>query len=139
MKTDLGKILMCFCVLFCASAQSADPVVTIRGIPPSGAVEAGNGAVVTVELDIHSPYHINSNQPLEEYLIPTSLKLEPVSGLEIRGIHFPVAEIKKLELSDAPMALYEGAVKIAVEVVPAESLAGRDVAKRFLRSASYSE
>jgi thiol:disulfide interchange protein DsbD len=127
MKAHLGKSLVFLCILFCASAWSAVPVVTVRGIPPREPVETGAVAVVTVELDISSPYHINSNQPLEEYLIPTSLKLEPVSDLEIRSIIFPDAEIRKLEISDTPMALYEGAVKITVEVVPSASLAGANV------------
>ena len=130
MKAHLRRSLVFLCILFCTSAWSADPVVTVRGMPPRGAVEPGAVAVVTVELDIRSPYHINSNEPLEEYLIPTSLKLEPVSGLEIRNILFPAAEIKNLEISDVPMALYEGAVKIAVEVVPNESLAGGNVELR---------
>jgi len=127
MKTYLGRILISLCILCCASARGADPVVTVRAVPPSGTVEAGSVAVVTVELSIRSPYHINSNQPLEEYLIPTSLNLEPVSGLEIQDILFPVAAIKKLEVSDSPMALFEGTVNIEVQVVPAASLAGRDV------------
>ncbi len=130
MNTYLGRILLSLCIFCCASARGADPVVKVRGVPPSVAVEAGKVAVVTVELDIRSPYHINSNQPLEEYLIPTSLKLEPVSDLEIKNIFFPVAAIKKLDVSDSPMALYEGTVKIDVEIIPAESLKGGDVVLR---------
>jgi thiol:disulfide interchange protein DsbD len=127
MKAHLRKSFVLLCILFCTSAWSADPVVAVRVIPPREPVEAGAIAVVTVELDIRSPYHINSNEPLEEYLIPTSLKLEPSSDLEIRNILFPVAEIKNLEISDVPMALYEGTVKITVEVVPNASLAGANV------------
>ncbi|MBN2317733.1 MAG: protein-disulfide reductase DsbD [Acidobacteria bacterium] len=127
MKTYPAGILIALFFLYCAPARGADPAVSVRGIPPSGAVEAGTAAVVTVELDIRSPYHINSNQPLEEYLIPTSLELDPVPDLEIGDILFPVAEIKNLEISDAPMALYEGIVKISVEVIPSAALAGRNV------------
>lgn len=102
--------------------------MTVGVVPPPGAVEAGAAAVINLQLDIRSPYHINSSQPLEDYLIPTSVTLEPVPGLEVGNIIFPAARIKNTAISDEPMALYEGTVNIAVEIVPSASLAGGNVA-----------
>ena len=127
MKANPVSIVIFLCGLFSVSARAADPVVAVKGIPPSETVIAGNVAVFTVELDIRKPFHINSNKPLEEYLIPTSLEFEPEPDVEFGKILFPVAEIKEFSFTDSPMAVYEGIVKIPVEVTPSAGLSGKDV------------
>jgi thiol:disulfide interchange protein DsbD len=127
MKVNPGSIVIFLCSLFSVSAWGADPVVAVKGIPPSETAIAGNVAVFTVELDIREPFHINSNKPLEEYLIPTSLEFEPEPEVEFGNILFPVAEIKEFSFTDSPMAVYEGTVKIPVEVTPGAGLSGKDV------------
>jgi len=127
MKKNISSILtFLFCVL-CVPAWSDDPVVSVRGIPPTENIVAGNVAIITVELDIREPYHINSNKPLEDYLIPTLLELEPVSGVEFGNIRYPIAQIKEFSFTDTPMAVYEGIVKIPVEVTPDAGLSGKDI------------
>jgi thiol:disulfide interchange protein DsbD len=127
MKTNLRSILIFLCIVLCVQAWSSDSVVAVRGIAPSKTVEAGAVAVLTVELDIRSPYHINAHQPLDEYLIPTSLEFKSEPGVEFGKIIFPVAEIKKFAFSDSPMAVYEGVVKISIDVTPGKNLAGKDI------------
>lgn len=110
--------------LLCLTAPAADSVVSARGVPPPEALAAGNPVQLKVELDIPESYHINSNKPLEDYLIPTSLELQPLEGLEIKEIRYPVALMKKFSFSDTPMAVFEGMVRIIVEAVPSTSLIG---------------
>jgi thiol:disulfide interchange protein DsbD len=107
-------------------AQDPASVVSIRAIAPSEPLEAGRSAVVTVELDTANPYHINSDKPLEDYLIPTTLEFEPVSGVKIGKITFPPAPPKKLPVSDSPMSVYEGTVRILVEITPDATLRQKD-------------
>ena len=109
---------------FCLTAPASDPVVSARGIPLSGAAAAGAPFQLKVELDIPKSYHINSSKPLEDYLIPTSLQLQPLEGLEIKDVRYPVALMKKFSFSDAPLAVYEGVVRIIVEAVPSPVLIG---------------
>jgi thiol:disulfide interchange protein DsbD len=104
------------------AAWSSDAIVSIRVIPPSETVHVGETAEFNVELDIHKPYHINANRPLEDYLIPTLLELQPVPGFEITAIRYPVAEVKQLPFSDTPMAVYEGVVHVLVQVKPTAAL-----------------
>lgn len=115
-----------FCVL-CVSAWGADPVVSVLGISPSEGMAAGNVTVLNVELNIREPYHINSNQPLEDYLIPTLLEFEPEPGVELGDIVYPIAAIKEFSFTDTPMAVYEGIVSIPVEVTPGAVLSGKDI------------
>ncbi len=90
-------------------------------------MKVGQPSIISVELSIATPYHINSDRPLEDYLIPTSLELEPIAGVAFGKIVFPAAPVKKLPFSDSPMAVYEGIIRIAVEITPDASLQEKDI------------
>jgi len=121
----MRTILTILFSILCASAWGSDPVVSVRGVSPSETVDAGDLAVLNVELDIRKSYHINSNQPLQDYLIPTSLELQPVAGFEIQAIRYPVPQVKTFPFSDDPMAVHEGIVNVVVEAVPTTVLKGK--------------
>ena len=125
MKTLLSVIGAC--LLLTLSLHGAAPVVSIRTIPPAQALERGHTSIFAVELDISSPYHINSNRPLQDYLIPTTLEFEPQPGIVFGKTVFPPAPIKNLPVSDSPMAVYEGVVRIGVEVTPSADFISREV------------
>ncbi len=112
---QLIALLIC---LGTSLARGADVVLSIRTIPPAGSLEPGKTGVLNVELQIAPPYHINSDHPLQDYLIPTTLGIEPQTGVTFGKAVFPPAPIKKLPVSDSPMAVYEGAVRVAVEITP---------------------
>ena len=126
MKTAQRTIFAFLFSVLCVMAWGADPIVTVKGIPPSEAIPAGNVATLTVVLDIHKPYHVNAHEPLEDFLIPTVLEVEPDSGLTVGNILYPAAEMKTFSFSDTAMAVYEGSVKISIEVTPGTALKGRD-------------
>ncbi len=120
-----------FTVLFsflCVTALGDDPILSVRSVSAPEVVRAGETAEFTVELDIHAPYHVNSSQPLEDYLIPTSLEIGPISGLVIEEIQYPMAVIKRFSFSDTPMAVYEGVVTISIAATPDSELIGTEVA-----------
>ena len=99
-------------VFLCAPlawGQSAH-VVSVEAAP---GLRARRGAEVEIPLRvmIRSGYHINSNTPAEDYLIPTVLTW--TSGpLTARSVTYPKAESVKYEFSEKPMLVYSGAVSI---------------------------
>jgi thiol:disulfide interchange protein DsbD len=123
MKNISVVTTIALCLLSCALVQAEDTVVSVRAIGPGEPLKAGNPSVLTVELDIADHYHINSDKPLEDFLIPTTLELEPHPGIAFGETVFPPAEIKNFRFSDSPMAVFEGMVKIAVEMMPASGAA----------------
>ena len=125
MKSLLSVIAAC--LWFALSLYGEAPVVSIRTIPPAGSLEPGHTSVLAVELDISSPYHINSNRPLQDYLIPTTLEFEPQPGIVFGKAIFPPAPVKSLPVSDSPMAVYEGVVRIPVDVTPAAGFISKEV------------
>ncbi|MDM7995567.1 MAG: protein-disulfide reductase DsbD [Acidobacteriota bacterium] len=121
MKTILIAVAI-VCCLLSASAQDPASVVSIRAFAPSEPIEAGKPAVVAVELAIDSRYHINSDRPLEDFLIPTTLEFEPVPGVTFGKTTFPTPAVKKFAFSDSPMSVFDGTIKILTEITLAPGL-----------------
>lgn len=55
----------------------------------SATVTAGKPAEVNLNFRVKDGFHVNSNKPNSELLIPTTLKLSPPSDLSSAGITFP--------------------------------------------------
>ena len=115
------------CLLLSAFAQDPNSALSVRAIAPDGPLKAGQQSVITVELSVAKPYHIQSDRPLEEYLIPTALELEPIPWVAFGRVVFPPASVKKLPMSDSPMALFEGTVQVAVEVTPDAGIGQKNI------------
>ncbi|HSW39587.1 MAG TPA: cytochrome c biogenesis protein CcdA [Acidobacteriota bacterium] len=127
MKRFLLLPVLLFCCLSVVSAQKEENAVSVSVTAPADYLPAGEISVLTVVLEIAEPYYINSNRPLQDYLIPTSIELEPWPGVLIGEPVFPDAEIKTLPALGEPMAVFSGTVKITVEITPDESFVGRKV------------
>jgi len=110
-----------------ALAQSPD-IVTVKVTSPAGPVRAGQTAAVELELTVKSPYHINSDQPLEDFLIGTTVEFKAPAGASYRKIAFPPAEVRKLDLSPNPMSIYEGTIKVTAELALAPDFQGAELA-----------
>ncbi len=120
---NVSIILTIFlCLWLNASAQTDRAVVSVRTIAPEEPLKAGIQSRLTIELDIADRYHINSEKPLEDYLIPTTLELEPQPGIAFGSTAFPPAQIKNFPFSDSPMAVFEGIIRIDVDIIPDSSI-----------------
>jgi thiol:disulfide interchange protein len=101
---------------------STDVVLEASGVAPGGDVRA---AVVATVVE---PYHINAHEPLEQFLIPTALTVEPPEGISVVETVYPEAENKNFSFSpDQPVAVYEGEVPIGVVLHVAESVPAGNV------------
>ena len=81
---------------------------------------AGEGLRIAVRLDIADGYHINAHEPLEDFLIATELKLNPIEAFSLREIVHPEPEVKSFGFSDEPMAVYEGSIVIGAVLTPGD-------------------
>jgi hypothetical protein len=83
------------------------------------AAKANAIVVVPLTLQLKNGYHMNSNKPVDEYLIPLRVTWEaaPITFKETR---YPAAKMEKYEFSDKPLSVYSGDVKLESEfTVPA--------------------
>jgi hypothetical protein len=93
LMSNLRHIALCaFLVSVTAFTQDGGgikaPSVTVAPIAPVSVVR-GKAASFELDFRVGHGFHINSNQPKDEYLIPTSLKLEPPSDIAIGKIEYP--------------------------------------------------
>ena len=77
------------------AAPLPDPNISVKGYFANDKAQRGRTVQAAVVIEIPSGYHINSNRPLESFLIATSLKID----LERRGLAelaTSAADIEKL-------------------------------------------
>lgn len=76
---------------------------------------------------ISEGWHVNSHQPNEEFLIPTEIKLDEISGIEIEKIVYPPGLSRSFAFSETPMSVYEHEMIIGVQLKISEKFEGEDL------------
>jgi hypothetical protein len=99
-----------------ASPRPDAPQVRVETDVTTAEVRAGGRVRVEVRLTIPEGWHLNSHQPLQEYLIPTELRLEPGETYQLMRVDYPEGETVTLPFSPEPLSVYQGTVTLAAEV-----------------------
>jgi hypothetical protein len=105
-----------------AQTPGKAPTVSIGEVP---LVTAQRAKVTTVDLNFRVPggYHINSNTPKSEFLIPTKLNMEVPTDIILGKIEYPAGEDVSFPFSpDEKLSVYTGDFTIAVAVHPLHSV-----------------
>lgn len=108
MKKNIFFLLLAFFSLTVFS-QSIKPIDVVDIISSSASKKTADGTEITltIKLNIKKSWHINANQPLEENLIATVLKLDESPDFTVEKITYPQPELMKLsQLSENELALY---------------------------------
>jgi thioredoxin:protein disulfide reductase len=85
-------------------------------------IPAGSSAQIAVLLNLEENWHVNSNQPAQDYLIGTELIIEEIDGLLVAGIYYPPSKEYNFDFSDEPVDVFEGEAPIFVNLSVSESL-----------------
>jgi hypothetical protein len=114
MKLRKAIFLLCLLPALAASsaAQGTGKVVKVKTGEPVYKIKKGAAVEVGVIVVVDDGYHINSNRPAEDFLIPTALKFERLAGITPSRVVYPKAKIQKFEFSEKPMSVYDGQVVI---------------------------
>ena len=92
--------------------------VTISPVPVT-TVTRGKPGIVNLHFRVASGYHVNSNKPKLEYLIPTTLKLNPPTDIVVGRITYPNGEEMSFPFApDEKLSVYGGNFSLAVTVRP---------------------
>ncbi len=89
------------------SSLAQPPDVVIHPVGETDAVHADTTARVGLEVTLDPGYHVNSNTPLDDLLIPTVLTLDPPDGFTLEGIAFPDAILLDQVGVEEPLAVFE--------------------------------
>jgi hypothetical protein len=87
-------LLLAGVLTYLAAAQQPGQAVPTVEVAPVGKVQVRAGATAKVDLDfrIVSEFHINSNKPKSELLIPTTLRLNTTDPLKISSVTYPAGQ-----------------------------------------------
>jgi hypothetical protein len=103
---------------------------------PVSTMNVTRGKSTTVELNfrVGSGFHINSNTPKSEFLIPTSLRLNAPTDIVV-GVKYPAGEDRSFPFApDEKLNVYSGDFALAVSVRPLASvLPGKYVLRGTLK------
>jgi uncharacterized protein len=94
-------------------AQASKKPVTVKVFDAQGESEGGQ-IQLTVRLLIDKGWHINSNHPIQDYLIPTRIGVGEETGWSLDQASYPEGERITLAFSTELLSVYEGAVDIPV-------------------------
>jgi thiol:disulfide interchange protein DsbD len=121
----VAGLLACGSLL--AAGQFGEQVLSVRVLAPQAAFAPGKTVEVALELRIAPGFHVNSDQPAEKYIVPTTVDFKPAAGLKFEAAVFPVPEMKMFSFTDKPLAVFEGTVRVTVPVTLAEDFRGSEV------------
>jgi hypothetical protein len=122
-----SRVIFTLILLTAASSSSAQtpgkaPTLSMAAVP---LVTAQRAAQTMVNLNFRVPagYHINSNTPKSEFLIPTALKMDLPTDIVLGRIEYPAGEDRSFPFSpDEKLSVYSGDFTIAVAVHPLHSV-----------------
>ena len=85
-------------------------------------VYPGSEFKVAVKVMVDSGWHINSDKPHEDFLIPSQFTMD-TSLFKLVKVAYPQAEDIKLDISETPLSVWEREVYVAAMVKAPDSLA----------------
>ena len=114
----LTLVFLATASLSLAQTPGQAPTLTMVAVPLVTAQRAQQ-TMVNLNFRIPPGYHINSNTPKADYLIPTALKMDLPTDIILGKIVYPAGEDKSFPFSpDEKLSVYSGDFTIAVAVHP---------------------
>ena len=106
-----------------AAAQPGRISIEIAAVAEADVAHAGSVHRVALDARLQpagTGLHVNSNEPLEDFLIPTVLTVEPPDGINVAGLAWPEPIMLEQQGADKPLAVYEEnfAIGLALAIDP---------------------
>ncbi len=104
--------------------QSSNDVRVYAGLKVDR-VKKGRAVQATVTMDIPPGLHVQSNKPLDKFLVATKLEVETPRGMISGPVSYPRALMRSLKFSKGQVAVFEGKTVLRFNVtVPANYSGG---------------
>ena len=120
MKNFLASALLLFAAWSWAQDDLGPQALAVKMAPvPVVTVVQGKPATVPLLFRVASGYHVNSNKPKSEFLIPTVLKVEATTDIVIGKTTYPEGQDMSFAFDpDEKLNVYTGDFKVDVQVRP---------------------
>ncbi|UCD74277.1 MAG: thioredoxin family protein [Phycisphaerales bacterium] len=106
-------------------SASAQPSVSVdtEWVFDATAAQPGSTIRAALGVRIQETWHVHSNKPLEEGLIPTVLKVNAPEGFAVTRVVYPEPVMLTLSFSPDPLSVFENEFVIGVELAVGEEVA----------------
>lgn len=105
--------LLLFFILSSIGYTQVEEIVKLSVQTPAVQIEQGEQFAIDIVADINPSWHINSNKPNDEFLIPTvvSAKGEKIKLVKVK---YPKPHELNFSFSDSPVSVFEGETKFGL-------------------------
>ena len=106
-----------------AQPGNQQELVKIKTYSSFDKVYIGKEFKIALEADIAEKWHINSNKPYEDYLIPTELTIPESKNFTLTQVSYPEPHDFKFGFSDSPLSVHEGKIFIGGLIKVSDNIA----------------
>lgn len=106
-------ILLTIVYLTKVSYSQAEDIVKLNIQNPAVEVQRGKQFTVDLTAVINSSWHINSNKPNDEFLIPSKISVKG-KGINLVNVKYPKPRELKFSFSDSPVSVFEADTRIGL-------------------------
>ncbi|HSR18606.1 MAG TPA: protein-disulfide reductase DsbD domain-containing protein, partial [Ignavibacteriaceae bacterium] len=85
-------------------------------------ISPGGEFKIAAKINIKETWHINSNKPYEDFLIPTEFNIEENPYFKLRKIVYPNPQDVKLAFSDKPLSVLQNEILIGTLVETSDQI-----------------
>ena len=117
-------VLITVAAMTSAQGFDSEPVFGVRLLPDREPAVAGDQLRLAVVLDIETGWHVNTDQPGDEFSLPTTLRFELPDGWAPPVVAFPDGKQLEFDFADAPIEVWEGEVVIIAGLAVPEGARG---------------
>jgi thiol:disulfide interchange protein DsbD len=121
-----SRLLVLFALLLIPATLFSTPLpqsaadVSVSGSTSPDKTRRGRSVRGSVVMEIPAGLHVQSNKPLDKFLIATKLEIEAPQGVKVSAPVYPRAVLRNLKFSKGKVAVYEGKATIRFNVtIPA--------------------
>lgn len=124
-RTRAAALVLGAALVAASSSRSPAPIRRAEGLAAADGVPAGASLEVAFRVRLEDGFHVNSHVPSQEFLIPTTLEVEPAGGLHFDEWIYPPGEERRFPFSEEPLQVYEGVflirgrVRVSAGMAPA--------------------
>lgn len=125
----LGAFCMILLLLLLAAVGSAQEteIVNVEVLSSVDRFQPGSEYALALKVEIAAPYHINSDQPTEDFMVPTTVSFDVEGGLVYSVPEFPPPLVKSLSLSELPLEVYEESAVILTRLAIPSDFSGSQI------------
>jgi len=104
-------------------SQFGERAAQIKAYNSTDKVYAGTESKIAIMVNINDGWHINSDKPKEDFLIPSKLTIDSTKGFEVNKIVYPKPIEVNLSFSDKPLSVWEGEIYIGAIIEISKDMA----------------